>query len=730
MRDPQVCLGSAFAFASYQFYATGTTTPANVYQDANLTTPFSPTGLVGSDAAGRFPPIYLDTSVTYAVQLTGNGAIRLTDPYVPLLATTGTSQLAATGMNIAPTGEITIPAPTNVGGNSAALTLTGNASGGPAILLGGTQVGVPVISVNNSVTTGAQTATFTATNKPGTATSSPAGWLPIFCDGTLYYTPIWHGNNFTPYSANPAAIGEVIVAATATFNGNGTTSVTGSGSSASPSSWYVPTQTGIGAGYYINITRTAPSNRPGLVFSSQGTWANITSGGIAITANGSAQLNGTYQLSSSVTGSPVVANGTIQLAGGNGAQDAVDYNGPSPCVLGGNGTATVNSVGASNWYLPTTASIGASYYINITRTSNSSGTTFTAADGVWTNITSGGLTIDISGGTGNLFANGNWAISNTNSSAGIIALGTIELTKSSNIQSPSWSGTTPLNLAGNGSATLNGVNTSSWYLPNTANVGSGYWIDITRTGGTSGVNFSAAQGSWTNITNSGLSIGLSGTSGNVGTVTASGNWKISSSSSGSPVLGSGTISLSLSGLTVIHVYTTGTNATETIPTGSSTAKAETWGGGGGAAGGRNSGNENAGSGGGAGGYALRSISVTGQAGHTFTYTVGPGGAGGAPGAPGSPGTNGSTSTINAGTVTGWTNLTANGGVAGGNGSQGGTASGGTTNTTGNAASGSSGGAGTAGNISGDGAPYGAGGTGVFASTGGSGQKGAAVFYYT
>ncbi|MCC7462085.1 MAG: hypothetical protein IT480_06430 [Gammaproteobacteria bacterium] len=51
----------------YQFYATGTTTPANVYADDALTTPL--TNPVVADADGRFVPIYMDSSTVYRVQL-------------------------------------------------------------------------------------------------------------------------------------------------------------------------------------------------------------------------------------------------------------------------------------------------------------------------------------------------------------------------------------------------------------------------------------------------------------------------------------------------------------------------------------------------------------------------------------------------------------------------------------------------------------------------------------
>lgn len=38
-------------------------------------------------------------------------------------------------------------------------------------------------------TTGAQTASFVATNKPGAANGAPAFWIPIVVGGTTYYIP-------------------------------------------------------------------------------------------------------------------------------------------------------------------------------------------------------------------------------------------------------------------------------------------------------------------------------------------------------------------------------------------------------------------------------------------------------------------------------------------------------------------------------------------------------------
>lgn len=53
--------------AYYQFYESGTTTPAAVYADGALSTPL--TNPVEADSDGRFPAIYLDPGVVYRVQL-------------------------------------------------------------------------------------------------------------------------------------------------------------------------------------------------------------------------------------------------------------------------------------------------------------------------------------------------------------------------------------------------------------------------------------------------------------------------------------------------------------------------------------------------------------------------------------------------------------------------------------------------------------------------------------
>lgn len=71
----------------------------------------------------------------------------------------------------------------NLGGSALRINKVFLGSGGGA--------GTVAIQVDASATTGAQTATFTATNKPGSGTTAPSAWLPVSADGTTYYIPLW-----------------------------------------------------------------------------------------------------------------------------------------------------------------------------------------------------------------------------------------------------------------------------------------------------------------------------------------------------------------------------------------------------------------------------------------------------------------------------------------------------------------------------------------------------------
>lgn len=95
-------------------------------------------------------------------------------------------------------------------GNGGSATLQGrdgvgtNRSGGSVILQAGAKTGSgtvgkitfnasasEIISLNAVATTGAQTATFVATNKPGTGTAGPTNWLPVLVGATTFYIPMF-----------------------------------------------------------------------------------------------------------------------------------------------------------------------------------------------------------------------------------------------------------------------------------------------------------------------------------------------------------------------------------------------------------------------------------------------------------------------------------------------------------------------------------------------------------
>lgn len=192
---PLSSLGVAMPGAYYNFYISGTTTPAIIYQDSAQTLPFPAASLNGSaalftviqaDGTGAMPVMFLNPKIVYRVQLYNStwSLIEDVDPYVPSMPVTGNGQLVLDAQ-----GEMTIAAP--VPGGSG-ITLTVNArAGGTAAQLVGSGAGSPAIIANATVVAGSQTATFAATNKPGAGTTAPTKWLPVTCDGATYYIPLW-----------------------------------------------------------------------------------------------------------------------------------------------------------------------------------------------------------------------------------------------------------------------------------------------------------------------------------------------------------------------------------------------------------------------------------------------------------------------------------------------------------------------------------------------------------
>src|ERR1700722_2271172 len=192
---PLSASGASLPGGVYNFFVSGTTNPATVFQDAALTVPFPAASLNGSqplfsvvtaDGTGAMPVIFLNPVTIYRVQLfnsTGS-LIEDVDPYVPPMPVTGNGQLVLDAQ-----GEATINSPTP-GGTGITLTLNAR-TGGTALELVGSGAGAPAFIANTTVTAGSQTATFTATNKPGSTTTAPTKWLPLTADGATYYIPLW-----------------------------------------------------------------------------------------------------------------------------------------------------------------------------------------------------------------------------------------------------------------------------------------------------------------------------------------------------------------------------------------------------------------------------------------------------------------------------------------------------------------------------------------------------------
>ena len=132
---------------------------------------------------GGFVSIKTGDSSTHAAGvlylMTGNGAT--TNGRILI----GINSIQA--ITVQSTRQVFIATPTS----GPALSVAAGAAGQLTLTVAGNGAGNASIGINTSATTGTQTATFTATNKPGTATTAPTKWLPINLDGTKYYIPCW-----------------------------------------------------------------------------------------------------------------------------------------------------------------------------------------------------------------------------------------------------------------------------------------------------------------------------------------------------------------------------------------------------------------------------------------------------------------------------------------------------------------------------------------------------------
>lgn len=192
---PLSSTGASLPNGYYNFYVSGTSNPATVYQDPALTLPFPAAALNGSnplfsviqaDGTGAMPPIYLNPQTIYRVQLYNStwSLLEDVDPYIPAMPVTGNGQITLNAQ-----GEMTVNAP--VPGGTGITLIVNSRAGGTALELVGAGAGSAALIANLTVLIGAQTATFTATNKPGLAAQSVFTWLPITCDGATYYIPLW-----------------------------------------------------------------------------------------------------------------------------------------------------------------------------------------------------------------------------------------------------------------------------------------------------------------------------------------------------------------------------------------------------------------------------------------------------------------------------------------------------------------------------------------------------------
>lgn len=194
---PLSATGLTLPLGFYNFFLSGSSTPAPIYQDAAISNPYPLISLpfvaapatfsaIQADGTGTFPASFLNPNTIYRVQLYSQTGQLLedVDPYVPALPGYGNGPIT---FNTA--GEATLAPPAS-GGTGITLTIFPR-SGAQALRLVGLAAGNPILTVNNVVSVGSNTATFSATNKPGSGTTAPSKWLPINADGTTYYLPLW-----------------------------------------------------------------------------------------------------------------------------------------------------------------------------------------------------------------------------------------------------------------------------------------------------------------------------------------------------------------------------------------------------------------------------------------------------------------------------------------------------------------------------------------------------------
>lgn len=353
------------------FYKTGTTALAPVYADAMLFAPLpqTPVGRAGvstqvgvqADDKGRFPPIYLDPAIIYRVQMVSVNPITFAatvlqdiDPYVPRgvgSVVTNSFRLIGAGVTGAPS---VVASYTMI--NNAIVVLSVPALGTSLVGASPTfdMLGLPREIIPRSGAFagnridasdfGRSTACFPVVRGGSNAIElwknllpgGDVGWVigngsSRGVDQFTFIYPL-DGISEIPATTSVNVFGPqnqiINVAGYGTQAGTGIIFAVFGGTlivngSASPVSWYAPQTPNIGLSYFIKITRTS-----GPAFASrysavpgpnpEAGWVVLDNGvdGVEIGSSSAGTSVGTYQLSSSNTGVPVVAQGSISCTFG------------------------------------------------------------------------------------------------------------------------------------------------------------------------------------------------------------------------------------------------------------------------------------------------------------------------------------------------------------------------------------------------------------------------------
>jgi hypothetical protein len=145
--------------------------------------PANPTAKVALNAVNGIAATFMRSDAAPPIDVTINVTWTGTHIFTPTAAATSVTINAVSGQSALQV---------NGNGNAFAARFASGASAAGVFISNASQgAGTAGLRIDSSATTGARTATFTATNKPGSGTTAPSNWLPVLLDGTLYYIPCW-----------------------------------------------------------------------------------------------------------------------------------------------------------------------------------------------------------------------------------------------------------------------------------------------------------------------------------------------------------------------------------------------------------------------------------------------------------------------------------------------------------------------------------------------------------